>query len=191
MKQTQFHRAVIGLVALALLGSACASRPTPAPLPTPTAIPPTPTPLPERIVVPYIPQPQDQVAPVVILRSPEAGERLSPSGNIELVFDRAMDQASVATALQIQPTVNGALTWKDERTVSFKPAEALPRDTVFDVALTQDAKATDGSRLSAPYQFRLTTQGNLEVGQTIPAKLRLILTPTRASPCCLTGQWCC
>ena len=168
MKQTQFHRAVIGLVAITLLGSACASRPTPAPLPTPTAIPPTPTSLPEKIVVPFIPQPQDQVAPVVIFRSPESGERLSPDGSIELVFDRAMDQASVATALQIQPAVNGALTWKDERTLSFQPADALPRNTVFDVALTQDAKATDGSRLGAPYQFRLTTQGNLEVGQTIP-----------------------
>ena len=169
MKQTQFHHAVIGLVALALLASACASRPTPAPVPLPTAIPATPTPLPERIVVPYIPQPQGQVTPVVIYRSPESGERLSPSGSIELVFDRAMDQASVATAWQLQPAVNGAFTWKDARTLSFKPAADLPRNTVFDVALTQDAKATDGSRLGAPYQFRLTTQGNLEVGQTIPA----------------------
>ena len=169
-KRTHIHHAVIGLVAFTLLSSACAPRPTPVPATTvpPTAIPPTPTPLPEGIVVPYIPQPEDQVAPVVVYRSPESGQAFSPSGSIELVFDRAMDQASVATALQIQPAVQGQVSWKDERTLSFKPAEALPRNTVFDVALTQDAKATDGARLAAPYQFRLTTQGNLEAGQTIP-----------------------
>ena len=33
---------------------------------------------------------------------------------------------------------------------------------------TREFRPVDGARLSAPYQFRLTTQGNLEVGQTIP-----------------------
>jgi hypothetical protein len=61
------------------------------------------------------------------------------------------------------------MTWTDARTFVFKPAAALPRDTVIDVALTQSANASDGAALREPYQFRFVTQGNLEVGQTIPA----------------------
>jgi uncharacterized protein YfaS (alpha-2-macroglobulin family) len=119
--------------------------------------------------VPYTEPDSDLIPPVVIQRTPEAGERLSPTGEIELVFDRAMDQPSVASAFQLQPSVAGTVTWPDDRTMVFRPGSALPLDTTFDAALTQRARAADGAPLAQPYQFRFVTQGNLEVGQTIPA----------------------
>ncbi len=161
-----------GLAIFMLLSSAC--RPN---LPTPTAtLPPTSTPVPPtatalspRLTVPYTPGPQDTAAPIVIQRTPETGERLSPDGAIELVFDRPMNQASVETAFTLHPTVQGSIDWRNARTFVFKPSAALPRNTVIDVALTQSASAADGATLREPYQFRFVTQGNLEVGQTIPA----------------------
>lgn len=162
---------VLGFLLASLLASAC-SPSTPAPVPTampPTPEPATPTPLPPKLNVPFTEPKPDEISPVVIQRTPEPGERLSPNGAIQLVFDRAMDQASVESALKLQPSVDGAVTWPDARTMTFKPAAALPLNATYDVALTQDAKAADGASLAQPYQFRVTTQGNLEVGQTIPA----------------------
>ena len=166
-----YQRALAAFAALTLLASACSNQPAPtaAPLPTATPVPAMPTPLPPKPTVAYIAVNTNEVSPIIVARSPENGERLSPAGAIKLVFDRAMNQDSVAGALQITPKVAGKLSWTNARTATFTPNAALPRNAVFDVALTQDAKAQDGARLSAPYQFRLTTQGNLEVGQTIPA----------------------
>ncbi|MFN2108103.1 MAG: Ig-like domain-containing protein, partial [Anaerolineae bacterium] len=45
---------------------------------------------------------------------------------------------------------------------------ALPRDTVFDVILTQNASAETGELLREPYTFRFATAGYLEVAQVIP-----------------------
>lgn len=157
------------VVAALILSSACAPA-TPAPQPTTTPLPlPTATALPPRPVVGYQPVPEDVVSPVVVQRTPEPGERLAVRGAIKVVFDRAMDRASVEKAWRIQPAVAGAFAWADARTLTFEPASDLPRGTVFDVALTQDARAEDGAPLRQPFVFRFETQGNLEVGQTIPA----------------------
>jgi hypothetical protein len=104
-----------------------------------------------------------------VQRLPEAGERLPVNGAIQLTFDRPMDQASVAGALKLQPAIKGNITWTSPRSMSFTPAEALPRDSVIDIALTQDAKGQDGAALTPPMLFRVQTQGNLEVAGTIPA----------------------
>ncbi len=174
-RRTRINRITLSALALSLLAAACsAPQPTATPMPPTRQIPDTPqpatpSPLPPRPNVRFEPQPAGVVAPIVVQRLPEAGERLRPNGVIELTFDRAMNQDSVATALKLQPAVQGAITWKNARTLSFTPAQALPRDTIIDIALTQEAKAADGAALAAPYLFRLATQGFLEVGQTIPA----------------------
>ncbi len=177
MKRTRFTPArrvtvAAGLLA-AILASACQPGtatvvPTRIP-PTATPIPPTATALPPAINLPYTPVPLSVVSPIVIQHTPETGERLNPAGAIQIVFDRAMDQKSVEAAFRTQPAVKGSFAWADARTLSFQPAAALPRNTIMDVALTQEARAADGAALRNPYQFRFATQGNLEVGQTIPA----------------------
>ena len=179
MKLNNIGRVItITSVIIAILLSACRPDvpatplpPTPSRVPpTSTPIAPTATPIPPKLNLPYTPAPLSALAPVVIQHTPDTGERLSPAGAIEIVFDRAMDQKSVETAFKVQPQVTGAFTWVNARTLSFKPSAALPRNATVDVALTQDAKASDGAILREPYQFRFATQGNLEVGQTIPAQ---------------------
>lgn len=162
----------------ALLAAACRpdSTPTPPP-PTPipataTAAPPRPTQPPPtqapRIDLPFTPVAEGAISPKVIRQSPEPNEALAPDGAVELVFDRAMDPASVAAALVTQPRVDGALSWTGGRTAVFKPASPLPRGFTFDLGLSQRAKASDGAELREPFQMRVTTRGNLEVSQTIP-----------------------
>jgi hypothetical protein len=82
-------------VIASLLLTACGS---PAALARPTA-PPTP-----RSLVAFAAQvPAGIAAPIVVQRTPERGEELPLDGTIELVFDRAMDQAAMESAFTIAP----------------------------------------------------------------------------------------
>ena len=71
------------------------------------------------------------MSPIIVQRSPRRGEELAPDGSIEFVFDRAMDQATVAAAFTLQPAaeqpqaVAGDITWLDERTMQFTPAQGF------------------------------------------------------------------
>jgi len=105
----------------------------------------------------------------VVQRTPERGEELSPDGVIELVFDRPMDRESVASALVVEPGVSGAVEWVDDRTVRFKPAQELERDTDYYVTIDAKAQAADGDSLDGAYRFRFRTVGYLEIAQVIPA----------------------
>jgi uncharacterized protein YfaS (alpha-2-macroglobulin family) len=160
-------RVAAAAVVLALIGGlvfALRSRPAPVVVPTPRS---TIVPLPPRL--PYTPVPADTIAPVVVQRTPARGEELPPGSPIELVFDRAMDKPAVEAAFSVAPAVPGAIEWADARTLRFRPSQPLPRAQVFDVALSQGAKAADGAALREPLQFRFSTAGFLEVGQVIPA----------------------
>ncbi len=108
-------------------------------------------------------------APVVIQRTPERGEELPLDAPIELVFDRAMDRQAVEDAFRITPAVDGRFQWADERTVRFRPDAPLARATEYTVEVETTATDAGGVPLAAPYSFRFTTVGYLEVSQVIPA----------------------
>ncbi len=170
---------LITLVLLTLASLACSLIPQTG-APTGTAQPaatntprPTATALPPKPVVPYTPVPADMLSPIIVQRNPKRGESLTPDGAIEIVFDKPMNQSAVASAFTLQKAgenmpVKGELSWADARTLRFQPAEALPRDTIFDVILTQNASAATGELLREPYTFRFATAGYLEVAQVIP-----------------------
>ena len=157
MKRRRLYRTFALIALVTVLITACQ-------LPAlPWAVEPTPT------VPPYTPPPPDNVAPVVIQRSPERGEALSPQGEVQLVFDRAMDRSSVETAFAISPQVEGDLAWVDERTVTFRPKEELARDKEYQVTVGPEAKAADGNAIDGAYRFRFQTVGYLAVSQVVPA----------------------
>ncbi|MGC9521770.1 MAG: Ig-like domain-containing protein [Anaerolineae bacterium] len=167
------------MLLLIMVVGACGSAPTAKLTPTPSQrVTPTPrvspTPVPPRPAIPFTPVAPDALSPIVIQRTPKRGQSLSPNGAIELIFDKPMDEGAVAKALHVEragtsEVIEGALSWADERTVRFKPATDLPRDTTFDVILTQAASAKSGEPLAQPYTFRFSTVGNLSVAQVIPA----------------------
>jgi uncharacterized protein YfaS (alpha-2-macroglobulin family) len=145
---------VLILLGSLLGGCLCPAEPTATPVPT--------TP-------PYTPPTPENVAPVVIQRTPEPGEELATDEPIQLIFDRAMDKGSVESALLVGPDVSGSVEWIDDRTVNFKPKRELERDTEYLVTIGPEAKAADGNRLGGVYRFRFRTVGFLEAAQVIPA----------------------
>lgn len=108
-------------------------------------------------------------APIVVQRTPERGEALSVDGGIELIFDRAMDRASVEAAFSLSPSVEGVFEWADERTLRWKPLVPWARDAAYEIRLTTAAQDGEGRSIRAEYTFRFRTVGYLEVTQVIPA----------------------
>jgi len=163
---------VDGIALLTLIGlllSACGPQLTPTP--TETSVPPetsTPEPSPSPTAVGPTPPP-GEASPIVVQRTPEAGAEMPPDGAIELVFDRAMNRASVEAALQISPRVTGSVEWADERTVRFKPARDLKRAEAYQVTVGSQARAADGKALADDYRFDVHTVGYLDVSQVVPA----------------------
>jgi uncharacterized protein YfaS (alpha-2-macroglobulin family) len=160
MTRTQRGKILALITLVGVLAGACRCGAWPAPAPTPTVRPTPPA---------YTPLPPETLSPVVIQRTPERGEELEPGGSVELVFDRPMDKTSVESSFLVGPDVPGSIEWTDERTVRFKPARDLERDTEYYVTLNQDAQAKDGSALDGAYRFRFRTVGYLEASQVVPA----------------------
>jgi len=65
----------------------------------------------------------------VIERGPGAG-RIDPSSPIWARFGVAVDQASVEAAFHMEPPVEGAFRWLDDRTVQLQPARPLSYGTL-------------------------------------------------------------
>jgi uncharacterized protein YfaS (alpha-2-macroglobulin family) len=160
--------AVLAGIVLALRGRPAQIVEQPTPLPSPAATQPA-GPAPTRVRLDYTPVPEGTISPIVVQRTPARGEELRPDGAVELVFDRAMDRAAVESAFSLSPSIAGQIQWPDARTLRFKPAQALPRNALYDVTLGQAARAADGAPLNGAFQFRFATAGFLEVGQVIPA----------------------
>ena len=153
------------LLLIALLLSACGPA-TPQATPTagePTAtLPPTETPLPTVTPMPL-------PAPRLLFRNPAPGQEQALHAPIGLTFDQPMDRDSVEAAFVISPTVEGAFTWSDERTVLFTPEEELERGLRYQVSVAEKAQNVEGKPLEEPVAFEFGTVGYLAVSQVMPA----------------------
>jgi hypothetical protein len=88
---------------------------------------------------------------------------------IEIVFDRAMDKASVIQAINIAPALAGQWIWPNARTVQFKPTTPLPANTNYTISVSRAAQATDGTPLRDHVRFVAQTQPAFGISQVIPA----------------------
>ncbi len=153
------------LVLLSLLAGACGS---PTPGATPTAGEAT-TPLPPTEAPPPTLTPMPLPAPQLLFRSPAPGEEQPLDAPIELTFDQPMDLDSVEAAFAISPTVNGELSWLDDRTLSFEPDAGLERGARYLVTVDATAANLEGKPMAEPAAFDFDTVGYLEVSQVTPS----------------------
>ena len=77
---------------------------------------------------------------------------------IGITFDRHMDQASVADAFRITPSILGKLTWQDTVLI-FTPDRNLEESTEYTVTLADTVVGQDGTPLlDTPYTWSFTTE---------------------------------
>src|SRR5689334_4382171 len=108
-------------------------------------------------------------APRVISSTPALREVVGTDTPITLLFDQPMDRASVEQAFKIDPKVDGAFTWSDDMTLTFKPSAAFQRGQEYNVSVATTAKSKAGVALDDPFKLTFSVTGNLTVGQVVPA----------------------
>jgi N-acetylmuramoyl-L-alanine amidase len=92
-------------------------------------------------------QVESTAAPVIISNTPTNNDTsYAASGQIQIVFSKIMDTASVRSAFSVTPSVKGALVWSSSNTVlTFKPdSVVLPFSTVFTIRIEGTARSQSG-----------------------------------------------
>jgi uncharacterized protein YfaS (alpha-2-macroglobulin family) len=126
---------------------AATNTPQPTNTPTPTA---TPTPAPTATPDPRTTPIRAEVSADLDLAHFGAGQVLTVN------FDRAMDPASAAMAVQVYPYLAGKVTWNAARTaLSFAPDAAWPGGQDYYVFLDRDLKDGYGNTIPQLAQWKL------------------------------------
>src|SRR5271157_3012871 len=90
-----------------------------------------------------------QIGPQVIAQNPVAGQRLDLSPQIQITFDRDMDQGKTSDAFSLlgpdnQP-VAGQSAWSNARTFEFTPASKLEPDSNYTGVFSTSSATLDGT----------------------------------------------
>lgn len=100
---------------------------------------------------------------VVVVGNGAPGERAK---RIDVVFDRSMvGSEALGAALKLEgapfrltPEVPGTLRWREDRRLSFEPAEPLPRSTAFVVTVPKGTRAPDDVGIREDYELAFETE---------------------------------
>ncbi len=113
---------------------------------------------------------QENLPPQVLAVQPYPGEEMPLDSPLTVIFNQAMNRETVEAAWSITPTVEGAFSWEDDRTLVFTPANGWLRETSYELTIGQSAAADNELSLADPYQATLRTVGRLLVNSVIPAE---------------------
>ena len=112
-------------------------------------------------------------SPQILQQSPIPGQRLDLSPTIQITFDRSMDETRTATAWSFVDEsnipVSGAVTWLNDRTLQYRPGQALLPAKNYTAILSTGAAGADGTRLASALRIEFKSTDALVVGQVSPA----------------------
>ncbi|MEM7113627.1 MAG: Ig-like domain-containing protein [Chloroflexota bacterium] len=96
--------------------------------------------------------------PPLVARAAPQRRNINPISNVEITFDRLMDEAATEAAFSIEPEINGRFFWENA-TLTFEPiGQALASNTDYTVTLAATATSRDGEHsLREPYSFSFST----------------------------------
>ncbi len=105
------------------------------------------------------------------LRVMRAGpqQTAAPSDTVLITFDRpvagSLDDAVTASSIvRIDPAISARFEWRDPVTLRVVPDAPLPRGQTFQVVVSPDFRAMDGSSLAEPYRFTFRVRGPTLLG---------------------------
>jgi hypothetical protein len=100
--------------------------------------------------------------------SPLPGSEIALNGAISLIFNQAMDRASVEAALSGEPPLSGRLAWADDTTLTYTPDQPYLPETEMTITIGETAQAQNGMALQAPVSISYNISGYLQVSQSLP-----------------------
>ncbi|HLF06948.1 MAG TPA: Ig-like domain-containing protein, partial [Thermoplasmata archaeon] len=104
-------------------------------------------------------------APSVVSTTPaNKASGVPVTTNVSVVFDRAMDKASVEAAISSNPAVTGAFAWSAvDTTVKLTPSASLTNGTLYQLKVAQSAKDATGKPMTREFAFEFTTATGLKL----------------------------
>lgn len=168
MKMKQISKLLVNALLIMATLTACAGQTT-ATKPADQST----TPAKSDVVPVSLPKEDTQPAPLVLKFSPADGAVIQPSATVDLVFDQAMDRASVDKAFNILDAqgspVTGKITWADDTSLKFTPDSGWPEASYFEIRLAESAAGKNGVALTRAFSSRFKTEGPLTISQVFPA----------------------
>ena len=113
--------------------------------------------------------------PQIADQNPAVGQWLDLNAQIELTFDRDMDQTKTRDSFSLlnpdlEP-VAGEISWANARTLVFVPDAPWIPSSSYQAVFSTDAEALDGSSPGEELVIEFTTIDALALSQVIPADL--------------------
>jgi len=154
---------------LAAVSLACALPGIFGPKPTPAAVLPAAT-----ATLPPPPLP-----PTLLESDPPSGSVIALSAPIKLVFNQAMNRASVEAAASMGGA-SGRFEWQDDAVVSFIPDAALLPETALTIRISVTAQSGQGMPLNKPVELQFRAASSLRLTQALPEDGQSEVNPTSA-----------
>lgn len=114
-------------------------------------------------------EPRADLPPALVEVFPNPASSIALDQPITLIFNQAMDAASVEAAISFEPRISGRFTWEDVHTVTFSPDEALMAGSRLNLALDTSAQAANQLNLQDQVELDFQIAEPLKVVQTLPA----------------------
>lgn len=127
-----------------------------------------PEPVAESVAAAPVPVEAIDWPPTVVAGDPLPGQEVGPDTPVTVRFDQPMDQASVESAFELAPSVDGEISWPEPSVVVFTPAEPLELGQAYSVRIADTAASLNGQTLQEPVEFAFQAAGPLRVTQTVP-----------------------
>ena len=89
----------------------------------------------------------------VLWAKPQAMSVVFPHAPLEIAFSASMDQASVKTALEIAPPLEGSLEWPSPDRMVFRPSRPLEMGAEHKVVVTGYARNSTGLEYLHPHEW--------------------------------------
>jgi uncharacterized protein YfaS (alpha-2-macroglobulin family) len=112
------------------------------------------------------------LSPSVIGQDPPLGEETPLDSDLVIYFDQAMDTEVTASVFELigpdGDSIAGQITWPDERTLQFDPAEDLLPDGTYEAVVGTGATSAEGVSLDVERSILFSTLTTLQVTQVFP-----------------------
>lgn len=106
-------------------------------------------------------------APGVASFSPQ-GDTIPITEDLAITFDENIDLASFEEHVEVEPSINGAWSTSDYRTVTLSPS-ALDQDTTYTVRIAAGLETYDGGYLEEEAVYTFSTVGPVQLDRSSPA----------------------
>lgn len=114
--------------------------------------------------------------PLVDSYAPKGSSVLADSV-IKVVFDQSMDHDSVEAHFSIEPSVDGEITWEDEKTFILTPKDPLKKETKFEVLFTKGILSEYSGVTEEDISIKFETIGRVVVSSISPVSGSYGLNP--------------